>query len=174
MTFERSKPCCPCGPFFIPRISRSIPITHSKWPALARDHGATLAFLHVYPLPIAYGEVVARRQENGYYDELWQKLHAYKTPNLATPMIYRLEEGDAAKEILRVADELQCDLIVVGTHGRTGLGRLLMGSVAEQVMRNAPCPVLAVKGRSAFVESASEKAAADTAAAPASSGGAGF
>jgi nucleotide-binding universal stress UspA family protein len=128
--------------------------------ALARDHGASLVVLHVYPLPIAHGEVVARRQENnGYYDELWQKLHGYEAQNLATAVIHRLEEGDAATEILSVADELQCDLIVVGTHGRTGVGRLLMGSVAEQVMRKAPCPVLAVKRRSALVEVASETAA---------------
>jgi hypothetical protein len=44
-----------------------------------------------------------------------------------------------------VADEATCDLIVMGTHGRRGLGRLLMGSVAEQVVRKALCPVLTVK-----------------------------
>jgi len=55
------------------------------------------------------------------------------------------EDGDAAEEILRVAEEVRCDLIVMGTHGRSGLGRLLMGSVAEQVMRKARCPVLTVK-----------------------------
>jgi nucleotide-binding universal stress UspA family protein len=47
--------------------------------------------------------------------------------------------------ILRVAEEIHADLIVMGTHGRTGLGRLLMGSVAEQVVRRAPCPVLTMK-----------------------------
>jgi nucleotide-binding universal stress UspA family protein len=57
----------------------------------------------------------------------------------------RLEQGDAATEIVRVAQETHCDLIVIGTHGRTGLSRVLMGSVAEKVLRQAPCPVLAVK-----------------------------
>jgi len=137
--------------------------------ALARDYGASLVVLHVYPLPIAHGEVVARRQENGYHDELWQKLRSYECQNLATAVILRLEEGDPAKEILRAASEVQCDLIVVGTHGRTGVGRLLMGSVAEQVIRKAPCPVLAVKIRLAMVEAASQKAAAATAATPATS-----
>ena len=47
--------------------------------------------------------------------------------------------------ILRIAREIPSDLIVMGTHGRTGLSRLLMGSVAEQVLRQAPCPVLTVK-----------------------------
>jgi nucleotide-binding universal stress UspA family protein len=44
-----------------------------------------------------------------------------------------------------VAAEVGCDLIVLGTHGRTGLGRMLLGSVAEQVVRRAACPVLTVK-----------------------------
>src|SRR5438105_11382148 len=56
-----------------------------------------------------------------------------------------LGRGDAAAEIIRVARELPADLIVMGTHGRTGIGRLLMGSVAEHVMRHAPCPVLTVR-----------------------------
>ena len=47
--------------------------------------------------------------------------------------------------ILNVAQETGAGLIVMGTHGRTGLERLLMGSVAEQVVRKAPCPVLTVK-----------------------------
>src|SRR5262249_5967272 len=58
---------------------------------------------------------------------------------------YRVEEGDAAARIVGAAQETRCDLIVMGTHGRTGLGRALMGSVAEQVLRTAPCPVVTVK-----------------------------
>ena len=53
--------------------------------------------------------------------------------------------ADPAGEILRVAGELGCDVIVLGTHGRTGLGRVLLGSVAEQLLRKARCPVLTVK-----------------------------
>ena len=53
--------------------------------------------------------------------------------------------GDAASEIVRVAGERGVDLIVISTHGRTGLGRLLFGSTAESVVRHAPCPVLGVK-----------------------------
>jgi hypothetical protein len=44
-----------------------------------------------------------------------------------------------------VANEIRCDLIVLGTHGRTGLGRLLLGNVAEHVLRRAKCPVLTVR-----------------------------
>jgi len=57
----------------------------------------------------------------------------------------RLRQGDSAEEILSLAAELGCDLIVMGTHGRSGLGRLLMGSVAELVLAEADCPVLVVK-----------------------------
>jgi nucleotide-binding universal stress UspA family protein len=53
--------------------------------------------------------------------------------------------GDAASEIVRVAGERGVDLIVISSHGRTGLGRILFGSTAESVVRHAPCPVLVVK-----------------------------
>jgi len=53
--------------------------------------------------------------------------------------------GEAASEIVRVAEERKVDLIVISSHGRTGLGRILFGSTAESVVRHAPCPVLVVK-----------------------------
>jgi nucleotide-binding universal stress UspA family protein len=62
-------------------------------------------------------------------------------------------DGDAALEILRLAKESKCDLIVLGTHGRTGLSRLVVGSVAEQILRNATCPVLTVKSPQRDIES---------------------
>jgi nucleotide-binding universal stress UspA family protein len=58
-----------------------------------------------------------------------------------------VEVGDAADAICRVADRLRVDVIVVGSHGRTGIGRLLLGSVSEHVVRHAPCPVLVVRDR---------------------------
>ena len=56
-----------------------------------------------------------------------------------------LIEGNAAREILRVAEEQHCSLIVLGTHGRTGLSRVLLGSVAEDVIRHSRVPVLTLK-----------------------------
>jgi len=53
--------------------------------------------------------------------------------------------GDAAAEIVRVAGEQEADLIVISSHGRTGLGRMIFGSTAEAVVRHASCPVLVVK-----------------------------
>ena len=58
---------------------------------------------------------------------------------------HRPEEGEAAERILAVAREIGCGLIVLGTQGRTGLGRLLVGSVAEKVLRGAPCSVATSK-----------------------------
>ena len=78
-------------------------------------------------------------------------------------MEYRVQDGDPVVEILEVTREAPCDLIVMGTHGRTGLGRLLMGSVAEQVLRRASCPVLTV--RTPFPEPVSAPAAQAHAAA---------
>ena len=55
-------------------------------------------------------------------------------------------EGAPSHEIIRYAEREQADLIVLGTHGRSGLKRLLLGSVAEHVVRKAPCAVLTVRG----------------------------
>lgn len=54
-------------------------------------------------------------------------------------------EGDARDAILNTAKAVHADLIVIGTHGRRGLSRAFLGSVAEDVLRRAPCPVLAVR-----------------------------
>ena len=61
------------------------------------------------------------------------------------PVHHAFLEGDPASQIVRYAADAGIDLIVMGTHGRTGLERQLMGSVAEKVMRDAPCSVLVVK-----------------------------
>jgi nucleotide-binding universal stress UspA family protein len=59
----------------------------------------------------------------------------------------RVEVGDVATTICRVAEDLPADVIIVGSHGRTGLKRIVMGSVSEHVVRHAPCPVLVVHER---------------------------
>jgi nucleotide-binding universal stress UspA family protein len=58
----------------------------------------------------------------------------------------RSEPGDAARTIVQVAEKEHYDLVVVGTHGRSGLSRLLVGSVAERVVRHSARPVLTVRG----------------------------
>jgi universal stress protein A len=60
---------------------------------------------------------------------------------------HRIAVGKPAEEILCVAGEEAMDLILMGTHGRTGVRHLLLGSVAEEVTRQAPCPVFTVRMR---------------------------
>jgi nucleotide-binding universal stress UspA family protein len=57
-----------------------------------------------------------------------------------------VRDGDTFQEILGAAKELESDVIVMGTHGRTGLAHLLIGSVAEKVVRKSPIPVMTVRG----------------------------
>jgi len=113
--------------------------------SLARDYRAKLIVLHVVHLPVAvYGEgaVVANSPE--YDEELRASLQRIEAPP-GIELVHRLEEGVPAEEIVTVAGIVAADLIVMGTHGRRGLKRLLMGSVAEQVLRQAACPVLTVR-----------------------------
>jgi nucleotide-binding universal stress UspA family protein len=112
--------------------------------SLASEQDARLIVLHVNPPPTLHGEVIDRRQPNGYYDRLWEELYARKPDDPRTEIAHKLREGDAVEEILEAAREEKCDLIVMGTHGRSGLGRLLLGSIAEKVIREAPCPVLTI------------------------------
>jgi nucleotide-binding universal stress UspA family protein len=94
-----------------------------------------------------------------YHDVVREELEALRPEDPGiTVERYRLV-GDEADEIVRLAKAKGCDLIVMGTHGRSGLGRLLMGSVAEMVLRKAPCPVLTVKQPAAVSEAATEPAA---------------
>ena len=69
---------------------------------------------------------------------------------LAAPVVAHLRVGSKpAEEIVAVAAELGADLVVVGTHGRSGIGRVLLGSVAESVARSAPCPVIIARDEGA-------------------------
>ncbi len=117
--------------------------------ALARDQHARLVALHVLEQPvIAYSGVAMAPPIPPPADQmtaLRAQLDQLQAPFPGLEVEHRLLEGAPVTAILQVADELKCDLIVMGTHGRTGLGRMLMGSVAEQVLRNAKGPVLTVK-----------------------------
>jgi nucleotide-binding universal stress UspA family protein len=77
-----------------------------------------------------------------------QELHAFVKSVAATtsvPLSERVEGGDARERIVAVAQESGFDVIVLGTHGRTGRARSLAGSVAECVVRTASCPVITVR-----------------------------
>lgn len=117
--------------------------------ALARRHGATLTLLHVdlipgsaipealFPTP---PEVAGQLTAPADRPLLAWKAEAER---LGAPHVAALRSvGQAAEEILALAGREPYDLVVIGTHGRAGLDRLLLGSVAEEVVRRATCPVL--------------------------------
>lgn len=114
--------------------------------SLARDHGARLEVVHVVQPPaVAIGESLLEPAWEEIKQEARAALDSLPSPDPALPLEKRLLDGDPAEQILQAAADLGCDLIVMGTHGRGGLARLLMGSVAEQVVRKAACPVLTLK-----------------------------
>ncbi len=114
--------------------------------SLARDTGATLILAHVeiVPLSAAGGEYLYAIPEPPT-EELLAKLNKVSPPDSNIPVERRLLAGDPAEAIIRLAETENVDMIVMGTHGRRGLRRVLMGSVAEVVVRTAKCPVLTVK-----------------------------
>ena len=113
--------------------------------SLARDHGGKVIVLHVAEPPVVLGGVMTPPPPQGNRETLVEQLRKVQSADGKITVEHRLETGDPVAEILRVAIETKCDLIVMGTHGRTGLAHLLMGSVAERVVRNALCPVLILK-----------------------------
>ncbi|MDX1947931.1 MAG: universal stress protein [Pirellulaceae bacterium] len=114
--------------------------------ALARDSGGTLVVIHVEEPPMAYGggELYYAVQEPDR-EAMRRALAEIVPTDPAVPVVHKLLVGDPAEAIVRTAEEEHADLIVMATHGRKGLTRMLMGSVAEAVVRRAGCPVLTVK-----------------------------
>jgi nucleotide-binding universal stress UspA family protein len=106
--------------------------------SLARASGSRLLVLHVAPIPQLY-------TKRHYREEMEAALRRYQAPDAAVETGWHLLAGEAAPEILWLAREIRCTLIVMGTQGQKGLARLLMGSVAEHIVRHAPCPVVTVK-----------------------------
>jgi nucleotide-binding universal stress UspA family protein len=118
---------------------------------LARRFQSRLTALHVtfsVPPPTRLA-AFARRQDGKAVEEARGQVAAFvreqlsEAPELETEIVSGLPQD----EITRAATRLKSDLIVIATHGRTGLKRWLMGSTAEQVIRHAPCPVLVVRER---------------------------
>jgi nucleotide-binding universal stress UspA family protein len=116
--------------------------------ALAREQGARLIVLHVKQPPgpmVSYGAAVAWLRPEETDEKLWAQLRQNEAGDAAVALEHRLLEGDPARVIVRLAGAGGCDLVVMGSHGRTGLSRLLLGSVAEEVVRRAGCPVVTVR-----------------------------
>jgi MFS superfamily sulfate permease-like transporter/nucleotide-binding universal stress UspA family protein len=117
--------------------------------AIAREHGARLMVLHVCPPAVATSKIeAAMLPSEAEKERLRAELSRRRPLDTKLRVEHLFQEGEPVEQILQVARECHCDLIVMGTHGRTGLSRLLMGSVAEAVVRTAPCPVITIKGPS--------------------------
>ncbi|MGE0824902.1 MAG: universal stress protein [Candidatus Binatia bacterium] len=116
---------------------------------LAQARNTPLVLCHVIARPpmewLGRSSLDEHKIEDGLRAEAEKRLQA-QTARQAIPIrsvvVYG---GPPATEICRLAEEEQADLIVMGTQGKTGLSHLLMGSVAERVVRHAPCPVLTVR-----------------------------
>jgi nucleotide-binding universal stress UspA family protein len=121
----------------------------------ARESGAALWIAHVVapPPPLtAEGYVLPR-----FYDDMSAAIRAEAEKRLKALLAVARKSGVRAQGLLlngvphealnRAARRHRSDLMVLGTHGRTGLRRLLVGSVAARVVATAPCPVLTVRGR---------------------------
>jgi nucleotide-binding universal stress UspA family protein len=123
--------------------------------ALARDHRCRLVILHVVPsaAPIVGAGDIAQldrgeryqRELKVYQEEMKARLRQLKVPDKGIQVEYLFKEGDVAKLILRAAEEVSCDLIVMGTLGKSGFLRAVVGSVAEEIGRKAPCPVVTAR-----------------------------
>lgn len=124
--------------------------------ALAKEHGASLVLVNVFqPPPVVTTDMLVD-PSSGVFEasarEVEGLLAAWKADaeRLSGGQVFvRRLSGDPAGEIVKLAGEQRLDLVVVGTHGRRGLAHLLLGSVAERVVREAPCAVLVVRRRAA-------------------------
>lgn len=110
---------------------------------LATACDSRLVILYVKEPLHDYGNAFPRRFED--QEKVLEQLTAQRPKEGHVRLSHQLVQGDAAAEIIRMARKLACELIVMGSHGRSGVQRLLVGSVAEEVARTAHCPVLIVR-----------------------------
>lgn len=117
------------------KFSASIKLVNVYQPL---DYGLPDGFLSYAPLQL--NELISALEK--HLDKTLQETRAGAG---STAITSTLLHGAVASEITRCAKDEQFDLIVMGTHGRTGIGHVMLGSVAEKVLRTAPCPVLTVR-----------------------------
>ncbi len=122
---------------------------------LAKSYGAKLSMLHVmYDISTSSGLYIPHIS----VDEMYKEMEASARKELERfgldlrrdmkDIEFTVLRGVPYEEILKFAEKNAVDLIVIGTHGRKGLDRVLFGSTAERVVRNATCPVMTVRGKS--------------------------
>lgn len=120
---------------------------------MATDWSAKILLLHVAPTisHLAFPESVyltdLRKMEDDLLADAETRIHEFaaKKGTSAVSVETRVIVGEASREICQVAAHEHADLVVMGSHGRTGLSHVLLGSVAERVVRHASCPVLVIR-----------------------------
>lgn len=124
--------------------------------SFARQYGGHIVALHVIDqrweehTRVVFAEVgqdLTQKIRNGYEEEARRILREVTDAanKVAVSVETKVLAGVPSEEIVRVAQQLPADIIIMGTHGRAGVSHLLLGSVAEKVVRRAPCPVLTVR-----------------------------
>jgi len=115
--------------------------------ALAGALGARVHLLHVYGIEGLPDDATLLTSARATEERAQQRLHDLlrELSNPAVVAEARARLGDPARSIVEVAGEIGADLIVMGTHGRRGVARLFLGSVAEAVLRSAPCTIMVVR-----------------------------
>ncbi len=116
---------------------------------LAHDQGAKIIFLHVIPAELIYPQTAGTFDFYGLMErearQGFQKLVKRKRLESGDCRLVLARGTDFSAIIVRQAKKLGASMIIMGSHGRTGLRRFLLGSVAERTLRYAECPVLIVK-----------------------------
>lgn len=119
--------------------------------ALAAQIDAKIHLVHAITVPlngvreVSYGSAVIESTAKEVQAGLDKLAARFRERVSMAPV--RVEVGDAREVIDQVAEKIGAELIVMGTHGRRGVKRMLLGSVAESVVRSAPCPVLTIRAR---------------------------
>jgi nucleotide-binding universal stress UspA family protein len=119
---------------------------------LAEKYEASVNMIYVHEPALqvsdmAWVGVDERSLKEEHVKQAHGNIERIKREQIPTGLSARVEvrTGNAVDEIIRYADEVNADMIVMATHGRSGLSHILMGSTAEQVIRKASCPVLTLK-----------------------------
>jgi nucleotide-binding universal stress UspA family protein len=134
-------------------FSEFAPLLAEKAVAIAHQLGASLTLMHVYELPGGMTRqtmMFPRGRGAPLTVQAWiEEDFEQRTPELeklaarlGAKTTHRLEFGHPGQVICQVAEREQFDLVIMGTHGRSGIRRALSGSVAEEVIRHSACPVL--------------------------------
>lgn len=120
--------------------------------SIAKECGASVTLLHVVepivaPADFSFGPLTNAEVEDQMAARALESLEELKAKSGLPPerAAVRVERGRSFTEIVRVAREEKANLLVLATHGYTGITHALLGSTAEKVVRKAPCPVLTVK-----------------------------